>query len=107
MIRMFLIAAAATVLSTAGGVAQTPPAPAIEVGATVHDSQGEVLGRIESVVTDPDGRPRQVQVRTPGLAGVGDRVKTLSVRSLRPRPGGYAVALRKEEFNALPTVDRR
>jgi hypothetical protein len=107
MIRRFLIAAMAAALSTAGAAAQAPPADNIEVGAIVHGSQGEVLGRVESVVTAPDGRPLQVQVRTPGVAGVGERVKTLSVRSLRPRPGGYAVALRKAEFDALPSVDRR
>jgi hypothetical protein len=109
MIRSFLIAAAMVVLTCAPGAAaaQSPPAQAVEIGAAVHDSEGQVLGRIESVVSDPDGRPRQVLVRTPGVAGVGEKVKTLPVRALRPRPGGYAVALRKAEFNALPSTDRR
>jgi hypothetical protein len=83
-----------------------PPAVSINVGAPVVDARGDLLGRVETVIVD-DGQARQVLVRTPGLAGARTQLKSLPVAGLRPNGAGYRVSLRKAEFDALPSLDRR
>ena len=109
MSRRFLMAFAAATLTlwAVRAAAQPRPAAAVEVGAEVRSADGDVLGRIEQVVADPAGQPQQVLVRTRGMGGVTAQVKSLPISSLRPDPRGYAVALKKSEFELLPALRNR
>ena len=109
MIRRLLIAGAlvAAAAATAQALAQTRPAAPVAVGAPVYDAAGAQLGRVEAVVSDSQGRPQQVLVR--GGVGVPGRsqLKSLPISSLRPRQDGFGVGLRRSEFDALPSVEKR
>ena len=107
MKRRFLIAIAATALAVWAVRAAAQPRPAVEVGAEVRAADGAVLGRVEGVVADGAGQPQQVLVRTRGLGGAAAQLKSLPISSLRPESGGYAVALKKSEFELLPAVKGR
>jgi hypothetical protein len=111
MIRRVLIAG--VVLAAAAAAAQTlaqtlaqprPAAGDMAVGASVVDSAGAALGRIEKVIVDSEGRPQQVLIRTEGGRS---QLKSLPVASLRPRQSGFSVPLRKAEFDLLPAVRGR
>jgi len=104
---LMVFAAAGLALWAAGAAAQPRADAAVEVGAEVRGADGSVLGRIERVVSDPAGQPQQVLVRTRGAGGVAAQVKSLPISSLRPGQGGYAVALRRSEFDLLPALRGR
>ena len=82
-----------------------PALPAPAIGAPVRDASGDLLGRIEAVVTE-GGRPVQVVVRTRGRTGVGARSRAVPVDSLRPDGSGWALPLRRSEFDLLPPLAR-
>jgi hypothetical protein len=102
MTHRLLSAALGVVLLTLTAVplfAREAPAP----GAVVRDARGEVLGRIETVVTDATGRPVQVLVRSRTTAGMRSELRALPASSLRPTRDGVSTPLRKSEFEVLPT----
>ena len=107
MKRRFLMVIAVAGLAVWAVRAAAQPRPGVEVGAEVRAADGAVLGRVESVVADSAGQPQQVLVRTRGLGGAAGQVKSLPISSLRPASGGYAVALKKSEFELLPAVKGR
>lgn len=90
----------------AAGVSAQPIGVAPSVGAPVRDASGASLGRIEAVITDANGRPVQVVVRTRGVAGVRSRSRAVPVESLRADGGGFVTPLRRAEFDLLPPVRR-
>lgn len=92
-------AALVAAVSVGASAAQTP-------GATVRDSRGEVLGKIERVVTDSAGRPAQVVVRSRTTGGARSELRALPASTLRPSSDGYATPLRKREFEILPVLKR-
>ena len=102
-----LAAAAVLAVGAAPAAARQDGASGVTVGEEVRGSDGSTLGRIEQVVSDPQGRPQQVLVRTRGLGGVASQMKSLPISTLRAAPGGYVVALRKSEFELLPAVKNR
>ena len=109
MIKRLLIAGASLALAAVAINVAAQPRPAAEpvtVGATVYDAAGAPLGRIESLITDAEGRPQQALIRAAGGSAVRSRLKSLPLSSLKPRPEGYAVSLRKSEFDLLPAVER-
>lgn len=90
-------------LASAAAAQSAAPAP----GALVRDAQGEVLGRIETIVTDAQGRPVQAVVRSRGVPGVvGGQARALPVSSLRPNGDGFTAPLRRAEFQLLPASKR-
>jgi hypothetical protein len=93
--------AAPPVDTTANGGLQLAP------GQTVRASDGAVLGRVERIVTGPDGRPRQVLVRVGGVGRVGSAVKALPVSALRAGRDGPTAALTVAEVQSLPAVQGR
>ena len=109
-----LFTAAATALAIglgSGGAAAAQglgaPAVGVAVGAGVVDARGAVLGRVEAILPDDAGQPRQVLVRTPRRGRTPSQLKSLPVSSLRTHEGGYATVLLKAEFDLLPPVERR
>lgn len=86
--------------STAAG-AIAPPR--IHPGLTLYDPKGVVLGTVEHVLTGADGAPRQVLVRTGGVARVRSSLKALPAAGLTPRGTADATAsLTREELQSLP-----
>lgn len=77
-----------------------------EPGQAIRSADGDVLGRIESVVAGPDGRPRQVLVRTGGVRGVGSSIKALPVAGFRTGREGPVAVLTRRELDSLPAVAR-
>lgn len=102
MARRLILAASAVALLASAAAAQ--PAPAR--GAVVRDPHGEVLGRVETVVTDSTGRPVQVIIRSRTIPGVRSTLRALPAASLRPNGDGLRTPLRKAEFEVLPPVRR-
>ena len=96
-------AAAQAVDSTA---VAAPPAVAavLAPGTTIQDSQGQTLGRIEGLLTGPDGGLRQVLVRTGGVARVRSSVKAIPAAGLAVKAGQAVAALTREEAQSLPDV---
>ncbi|HVY34549.1 MAG TPA: hypothetical protein VG960_09005 [Caulobacteraceae bacterium] len=89
-----LIAAGA---ATATG-AQTPAAPP-QVGQKLKDSKGAVVGEVEKVIADADGRPRQVLIRVTRV------LRVLPLDSLVRSGDGYVTVLSRAELEALPPAD--
>ncbi len=100
-----LAAASALAAAPARGVAPAAAA-GVRAGAVVRDSQGDAIGQIESVVTDAQGRAVQVVVRSRVLAGARTQLRAVPVSSLRPSGDGYALPLRRNEFELLPVLKR-
>ncbi len=107
MIRRLLLAAAALAAAAAAAHALAQPAAAPAVGAPVYDASGAQLGRVETVVADSQGRPQQVLVRTGSGVPGRSQLKSLPISTLKPRQDGFGVSLRRAEFDALPSVERR
>lgn len=95
--RPLLISVAAAGLGLAlAGAALAQVAPT--VGAVIKDPEGKALGVIEKVVPET-GAPRQVLVRD------GRVLRTLPIRGLTQKDGGFVTVLSKAEFMALPVSD--
>jgi hypothetical protein len=62
------------------------------------DAKGAVLGHIERVIRDADGRPRQVLVRVTRV------LRVLPVDALSPSGEGYVTVLSRSELEALPAT---
>ena len=76
--------------------ADTPSAGGPPVGAKVMDDKGKAVGRVEKIITGPDGQPKQVLVRV-------DRVlRTLPVEALKLSGDAYVAVLSRAEIAALP-----
>jgi hypothetical protein len=99
-VRPTLIALA---LAFSAGAAQSQP-PVPEVGATVRDAAGQVLGRIEAVTLDNTGRPVQVVVRARTVTRMGGDARSIPIASLRPDREGWSTPLRRAEFDLLPKL---
>lgn len=89
----FAAAGAAFALAGAASAQATP-----SVGAAVRDVGGKTLGVIEKVVME-NGAPRQVQIRD------GRVLRTVPVRGLVAKDGGFVLVISKAEFLALPVVE--
>ncbi len=103
------LAALASAPSLAAGPARgvAPASDAgVRAGALVRDAQGDALGQIESVVTDAQGRAVQVVIRSRVLAGARTQLRAVPITSLRRSGEGYALPLRKNEFELLPVYKR-
>jgi hypothetical protein len=113
----FMWALALAALSAPAAHARTTPAPAasmidttatpsvdpaIRPDLTLVDPKGTVLGKIEHLLTGPDGGVRQVLVRTGGVARVRSSLKALPAAGLTPRGGEAVASLTREELQALP-----
>ena len=92
---------AGTVDSTALGVQRA----ALRVGASVRSPSGDNVGRVEHVLTGPDGLVRQVLVRTGGVARVRSSLKALPAAGLTSRGADLAASVTQEELLALPDVE--
>ncbi len=108
---LFILAAAGFAATSASAAAPgrgvAPAASAgVKAGAVVRDSQGDAVGQLESVVTDAEGRAVQVVVRSRVLAGARTQLRAVPISSLRPSGDGYALPLRKNEFELLPVLKR-
>jgi hypothetical protein len=69
------------------------------VGARIVDDKGKAVGKIEKVISGPDGQPIQVLVRV-------DRIlRTLPVDALVSSGADYASVLSRAEIAALPPAD--
>lgn len=76
--------------------AQPAPADAPRVGEKLRDAKGLLLGQIERVIPDADGRPRQVLVRVTRV------LRVLPMDGLTPSRDGYVTVLTRAELEALP-----
>lgn len=96
-------AAIAIVLISAVPAAVHAQAPALSsarlIGVEIRDAKGKAVGRVERVISGPDGRPVQALVRV-------DRIlRTLPVEALAPSNDGYTSVLSRAEIAALPPSD--
>ena len=72
-------------------------------GRTVYASDGEKLGKIDSVLVDDSGRPQYVEVKT---GWFGARRHTLPASALSPRgDDDLDAAYTKEQLESAPTFD--
>lgn len=78
--------------------AQTSVAPP-QIGQKLKDSKGAVVGEVEKIITDADGRPRQILVRVTRI------LRALPLDSLVRSGDGYATVLSRAELEALPPAD--
>jgi hypothetical protein len=65
-------------------------------GAKLKDARGVTVGQIEKVISNLDGRPRQVLVRVTRVR------RTLPVDALTRVGDAYVTALTRAELEALP-----
>jgi hypothetical protein len=65
----------------------------------LKDPQGAILGQIERVISDADGRPRQVLVR------VARVLRALPIDALTASGDAYVTVLSRAELEALPPAD--
>jgi hypothetical protein len=95
---VLFILAAVLAASHPAHPAQAATASAL-VGARIVDDKGKAVGKIEKVISGPDGQPIQVLVRV-------DRIlRTLPVDALVSSGAGYASVLSRAEIAALPPSD--
>jgi len=96
MIRSVFLALSA-VLAASNPVADTSARHWL--GALVVDARGKPVGKIDRVISGPNGKPMQVLVRV-------DRIlRTLPIDALAPSGPGYASVLSRAEIAALPPSD--
>jgi len=69
------------------------------VGQKLRDEKGSALGEIEKVVSDANGRQRQVLVRVAGV------LRPLPLDSLTRSGDAYVTVLSRAELEALPAAD--
>ena len=50
--------------------------------ATVQTAKGEKIGRVQSIVTDANGKPAEVKIAANGLFGLGTLTKVVRARDL-------------------------
>ena len=78
--------------------AQTSVAPP-QIGQKLKDSKGAVVGEVEKIIADTDGRPRQVLVRVMRV------LRALPLDSLVRIGDSYVTVLSRAELEALPSAD--
>lgn len=74
------------------------------IGRSIQNAQNETIGKIESVVLDPDGKVAAVVVGVGGFLGIGQRDVAIQWTALEVSHNGEKVtaALTKEQLKALP-----
>lgn len=77
----------------------TPPAAAPQPGQKLKDAKGATLGQIEKIISDADGRPRQVLVRVTRV------LRVLPIDALTRSGDAYVTVLSRAELEALPAAD--
>ena len=102
--RMILAAVLAVTLSAAPAGAQAGPTPDAtaaqpRLGQKVTDAQGAALGQIEKIISDAQGRPRQV------LVSVARVLRVLPLDALTPAGDAYVTVLTREELESLPSAE--
>jgi len=76
------------------------------IGASVKDSQGQSVGKIEELVIDPqDSRIKEAVVSVGGFLGIGAKSVAVPWNELKPAPDGDAlvIAMGKEELDKTPS----
>ncbi len=79
--------------------ADAPAAEAPQPGQKLKDAGGVTLGQIEKIISDADGRPRQVLVRVTRV------LRVLPIDALTRSGDGYVTVLTRAELEALPAAD--
>ena len=76
------------------------------IGASVKDSQGQSVGKIEELVIDPqDSRIKEAVVSVGGFLGIGAKSVAVPWTEVKPAPDGDAlvIAMGKEELDKAPS----
>lgn len=76
------------------------------IGASVKDSQGQSVGKIEELVIDPqDSRIKEAVVSVGGFLGIGAKSVAVPWNEVKPAPDGDAlvIAMGKEELDKAPS----
>jgi sporulation protein YlmC with PRC-barrel domain len=76
------------------------------IGASVKDSQGQSIGKIEELVIDPqDSRIKEAVVSVGGFLGIGAKSVAVPWNEVKPAPDGDAlvIAMGKEELDKAPS----
>ena len=102
--RAILVCLLAVVVGASSAVAQPNPAvgqvvAAPQPGQKLKDSQGATVGQIEKIISDSDGRPRQVLVRVTRV------LRVLPVDALTRSGDAYVTVLSRAELESLPAAD--
>jgi len=94
------VLAAAALLGPGLARAQAPSTLAAPpVGAEVRDDKGKPVGKVERIILDAEGRPKQALVRV-------DRVlRALPIEALQRSGEAYVAVLSRAEITALPPAD--
>ncbi len=76
------------------------------IGASVKDSQGQSVGKIEELVIDPqEARIKEAVVSVGGFLGIGAKSVAIPWNEVKPAPDGDAlvIAMGKEELDKAPS----
>lgn len=117
MTRTFLIAAIATMipLTLAAQDAEEGSAGTIESRDGTHlmsaddihvvNANGDIIGEIEEILIDSDGRPAGFMVDMGGFLGLGDNDVAIPLEALEWREGEYVSKMTETQLEQLQPFD--
>lgn len=98
-------AAEAPVETTAPASTASVTAKDLAVGSAVFGSDGEKIGEINRVASEPSGTVTEIQVTTGGKAGLGAEVVVIPADKIADISGGVKLSLSSQEAKSLPVID--
>lgn len=72
----------------------------------IEDSNGEVIGEVEEVLSTRDGKVVGISTEVGGYLGIGDREVILSLDKVELKDGKLMTSLTEAEIENLPNRDK-
>jgi sporulation protein YlmC with PRC-barrel domain len=86
-------------------VATAPkPAPNELIGLTVHSSDGNRLGTVQTVDAEPGGKVKAIHIKTGGFLGFGGKIVAVPDDKFDRKGASIQLRLTAEEVSKLPEV---